>query len=224
MDKHALRDWVIYRCVVGSRAYGLEEAGSDVDRRGIFLPPANLHWSLTGVPPQIEFDETQECYWELQKFLTLALKANPSVLECLYSPCIEMATPLAGELLENRSSFLSKRVYQTYNGYVLSQFRKLHARLRRDGAIKWKQAMHLVRLQLAGIETLRRGAVPVAVSEHRERLLAIRRGEMAWDEINAWRAQLHEQFEAAFAATTLPDEPDEAWANAFLIRARRSRV
>src|ERR1700712_5404375 len=33
---------VIYRCVVGSRAYGLDDAESDTDRRGVYLPPAEL--------------------------------------------------------------------------------------------------------------------------------------------------------------------------------------
>ena len=86
---------VIYRCVIGSQAYGLADDESDIDHRGIFLPPADLHWSLYGVPDQLENDETQEAYWELQKFLVLALKANPNVLECLYTPMVEKATPLA---------------------------------------------------------------------------------------------------------------------------------
>ncbi len=77
---------VIYRCVVGSQAYGLADSHSDVDRRGVYLPAADLHWSLYGVPEQLENDPTQEAYWELQKFLVLALKANPNVLECLYIP------------------------------------------------------------------------------------------------------------------------------------------
>ena len=80
---------VIYRCVIGSRAYGLEDAESDTDRRGIYLPPAELHWSLYGVPEQLENEATQEAYWEIQKFLVLALKANPNVLECLYTPLVE---------------------------------------------------------------------------------------------------------------------------------------
>ena len=54
------------------------------------------------MPEQLENDETQEAYWELQKFLTLALKANPNVLECLYTPLVEHATPLAQELLDMR--------------------------------------------------------------------------------------------------------------------------
>jgi predicted nucleotidyltransferase len=215
---------VIYRCVVGSRAYGLDEPGSDVDRRGIYLPPAERHWSLWGVPEQLEDDETQETYWELQKFLTLALKANPNVLECLYTPLVEEATPLAEELLAMRAAFLSRLVYQTYNGYVLSQFRKLEQDLRTRGELRWKHAMHLIRLLLSGKTILEEGVVPVRVEEHRERLLAVRRGEMAWEEIDAWRLHLHGEFDAAFARTRLPERPDYAAANAFLIRARRSMV
>src|SRR4051794_29128156 len=95
--EHKLFDHVIYRCVIGSRAYGLEHDASDTDLRGVYLPPAALHWSLYGVPEQIDDPQTQETYWEFQKFLVLALKANPNVLECLYTPLVEHATELARE-------------------------------------------------------------------------------------------------------------------------------
>jgi len=224
LDEFDLFDCVIYRCVVGSQAYGLADAGSDVDRRGIYVPPAEMQWSLFGVPEQLENPETEECYWELQKFLTLALKANPNVLECLYTPVVEYATPLARELLDMREAFLSKLVYQTYNGYVLSQFKKLEAHLKNHGEIKWKHAMHLIRLLLSGIVALRDGHVPLDVEPHREQLLAIRHGELPWDEINRWRLSLHREFDQAFEHTKLPDRPDFEKANALLIRARRAQV
>lgn len=225
VEDDALLDCVIYRCLVGSRAYGLNEEGSDVDRRGIYLPPAELHWSLYGVPDQIERDGADETYWEIRKFLTMALKANPNVLECLYTDEIEVCRPPADELVAERHRFLSKMVYQTYNGYVISQFKKLEQDLRTVGEIRWKHAMHLIRLQLAGIGVLSEGRVPVRVdAAHRDRLLAIKRGEVPWEEIEAWRLALHERFDEAFAATKLPDRPDYAWANDFLIRARRSAV
>ena len=69
-------------------------------------------------------------------------------------------------------------VYQTYNGYVMTQFKKLQADLRNQGEVKWKHVMHLIRLLLSGITVLREGFVPVRVDEHREKLLAIKRGEM----------------------------------------------
>jgi uncharacterized protein len=219
-----LYDHVIYRCVVGSQAYGLNEPGSDVDRRGIYVPPAELHWSLHGVPDQLEVHATQETYWEVQKFLSLALKANPNVLECLYSPLVEMTTPPAQELLAMRSIFLSRLVYQTYNGYVMSQFKRLETDLRTRGTIRWKHAMHLIRLLLSGVTVLREGFVPMDVEEHRERLLAVRRGEVPWEEVNAWRLRLHREVDAAFATTGLPERPDYEQANAYLLRVRRSMV
>jgi uncharacterized protein len=97
-----------------------------------------MHWSLYGVPEQLENDATQEVYWELQKFLLLSLKANPNVLECLYSPIVELVTPLGEELLGMRDAFLSQLVFQTYSGYVASQFKKMQADLRNQGRVKWK--------------------------------------------------------------------------------------
>jgi uncharacterized protein len=217
-----LYERVIYRCVVGSRAYGLDNEASDTDRRGIYLPPAELQWSLYGVPEQLECDETQEAYWELQKFLVLALKANPNVLECIYTPLVELATPLADELLAMRSSFLSRLVYQTYNGYVMSQFKKMQSDLRNQGQIKPKHVMHLIRLLISGITVLREGYVPVRVEEHRDQLLAIRQGEMPWDDVNRWRLSLHGDFDRALEETSLPERPDYERANAFLIHARRA--
>jgi hypothetical protein len=222
LDEHGLFDCVIYRCVVGSRAYGLDDEGSDYDRRGIYLPPADRQWSLYGVPEQLENPATEEVYWELQKFVVMALKSNPNVLECLYTPLVETAAPIAVELLAMRDQFLSKLVYQTYNGYVASQFKKLQADLRNKGAVKWKHVMHLLRLLLAGIGTLRDGRVPVHAGEHRERLLSVKRGEVPFEELELWRQELHRQFDAAYERTALPDRPDYAAANALLLRARRS--
>jgi len=215
---------VIFQCIIGSQAYGLADGESDIDRRGFYLPPADLHWSLYGVPEQLECYETQESYWEIQKFLVLALKANPNVLECLYSPLVEKATPLAAELLGMREIFLSRMVYQTYNGYVMSQFKKMQADIRNQGQVKWKHVMHLVRLLISGIHVLREGFVPVRVDDHREQLLAIKKGEIPWEETEKWRLSLHREFDQALEQTTLPERPDYERANAYLVKARRAAV
>ncbi|HEU0053277.1 MAG TPA: nucleotidyltransferase domain-containing protein, partial [Longimicrobium sp.] len=224
LREHDLYEHVVFRCVVGSRAYGLHGEGSDVDVRGVYLPPAELHWSLYGVPEQLESRETEEVYWELQKFVVLALKANPNILECLYTPLVERVEPVAEELLRERGRCLSKMVYQTYNGYVMSQFKRLEADFRASGAPKWKHAMHLVRLLISGITALREGHVPVRVEAHRDALLAIKAGDTPWEEVNAWRLALHRDFDDAYATSSLPERPDYAWANDYLVRARRSRV
>jgi predicted nucleotidyltransferase len=211
---------IIYRCVVGSRAYGLEHAESDTDRRGIYLAGAELQWSLFGAPEQFEDNGTQSCYWELQKFLIMALKGNPNILECLYSPMVEKVTSLGEELLTIREAFLSQMIFQTFNGYAMSQFKKIEQDIRNSGQIKWKHAMHLLRLLLTGAATLRERRVPVRVEANRERLLAVKRGELVWDEVDTWRRELHRDFERALAETTLPERADYEAANRFLIKAR----
>ena len=223
-ERHELFDHVIFQCIIGSQAYGLTDSESDVDRRGFYLPPAQLHWSLYGVPEQLECHETQEAYWEIQKFIVLALKANPNVLECLYSPIVEKATPLAKELIAMREIFLSRLIYQTFNGYVMSQFKRMQADIRNQGRVKWKHVMHLIRLLISGTEGLKNGFIPVQVTEHRDELLRIKRGEMEWEETERWRLSLHKEFEDAFENTSLPERPDYEKANAFLVRARKSVV
>lgn len=219
-----LEEFVIFRCVTGSRAYGLETDESDTDVRGVFIAPAEMHWSLFGAPEQFEDSAAQSCYWELQKFLTMALKANPNILECLYSPLVEKVTPLGEGLLALRERFLSQMIFQTFNGYAMSQFKKIEQDRRNHGDVRWKHAMHLLRLLITGAAALREGRVLVRVGAHRERLLAVKRGEIAWPDVDAWRKELHSDFEAALASTSLPERPDYEAANRFLIHARQSMV
>jgi predicted nucleotidyltransferase len=223
-DDKRYEQYIIFRCVVGSRAYGLAGEQSDTDRRGIYLPPASPHWSLEGVPDRLTDPASQDCYWELKPFLLLALQAAPNVLECLYTPLVEFATPLARELLDMRSAFLSKLAYRSYKGYFASQVKKLGQDLRTRGQPKWKAAMHLVRYLLSGIAVLRERVVPVHVGEHRDRLLAVREGRLTWKEYHAWRSRLMEEFEASLAGSCLPELPDYGRVEDFLLKARRSMV
>ena len=65
-----------------------------------------------------------------------------------------------------------------------------------------------MRLLLTGAATLREARVPVRVEQHRDRLLAVKRGEIPWPELDGWRQKLHRDFEQALAATKLPERPD----------------
>jgi predicted nucleotidyltransferase len=216
-----LEQWVAYECVIGSQAYGLADDDSDVDVRGTFVAPPDLLWSLKGAPEYLERGATEAAYWELARFCVLALKANPNALECLHTPLVLRVSAVGEELLELRTAFLSRLVHQTYNGYVLSQFKKLERDLRTRGEPRWKHAMHLIRLLLAGISTLRQGTVAVDVGEHRERLLAVKRGDVSWDEVEAWRLSLHVEFDAALAGSPLPELPDFERVDRFVIDVRR---
>lgn len=221
-----LSQYIIYRCLVGSKAYGLSNENSDDDVRGIFLPPARLHWSLYELPQQLETldDGQDEVFWELEKFLRLALKANPNVLETLWTPIVLEADETAEELRSIRRAFLSKHLYKTYSGYVLSQFRRMANSTKNKGTYKPKHAMHLIRLLHSGINALATGEIMIDVSQLREELLNIREGALSFEEVREMALGLDKDFQCAFDETTLPEQPDFATVDAFLIKARKRMV
>ena len=221
-----LRQFVILRVAVGSQAFGLATDASDEDRRGVFLPPAELSWSLFKPPEQVEYssDGIEEVDWELEKFLRLALQANPNILETLWSPLVLHVTELGQELRALRAAFLSRHLYKTYSGYVLSQFRLMRRHFEKTGKYKAKHAMHLIRLLYSGIHALRTGEILVDVGEHRDELLGINGGSLSFEEVRTRALELDQVFQQAFTATSLPERPDYERVNRFLIHARRRMV
>jgi len=221
-----LRQFVILRVAVGSRAFGLATDASDEDRRGVILPPAELTWSLFKPPEQVEYaaEDIEEVDWELEKFLRLALQANPNILETLWSPLVLHVTDLGQELRGLRTCFLSRHLYKTYSGYVLSQFRLMKKNHDRKGTYKAKHAMHLIRLLYSGIHALRSGEILVDVGEYRDELLRIKSGVLSFEEVRTRALELDQVFQQAFTATSLPERPDYERVNRFLIHARRRMV
>ncbi len=228
-----LLKYKIYECLVGSQAYGLDNTSSDQDIRGIYLPPARLHWSIFGVPEQLEIPQSSQLregekvdrvYWELEKFIRLALKANPNILEVLFSPIRLYVSPLAEELLEHRTIFLSKNIFKTYGGYVLSQFKRMEQDIRNRGTIRYKHACHCLRLLIAGHHALRTGEILVNVGEHRNLLLQVKHGELQFSDIQQIVKAWESKFNEAFEQTALPDYPDFDKANEILLNARKAMV
>jgi predicted nucleotidyltransferase len=221
-----LRRWVVYRVAVGSRAFGLATETSDEDRRGIYLPPAEMTWSLTRPPEQIEYasEGVEEVDWEIEKFIRLALQANPNLLETLWSPLVLFMDETGEQLRAMRQAFLSRHLYKTYSGYVLSQFRLLERHYRNKGQYRAKHAMHLLRLLYSGIHALKTGDILVDVGAHRAELLHVKSGALTLLEVRQRALELDRQFQEAFRQTRLPERPDYARANRFLIEARRRRV
>lgn len=213
---------VIYSCVVGSRAYGLDGPDSDTDRRGVFLAPADAFWRLDPPPTHRDGPRPEELHWELARCLQLGLAANPTVLEVLWSPLVETLTPVGGLLLDRRSALLSRRVFATYGRYARAQMGKLAATRERGEPVKWKQAMHMLRLLRAGAHVLRTGEVLVDVTPWRPSLLAVRSGEVPWADVVAEADALHADLTRALAETPLPAEPDRATVEEFLIDVRRA--
>lgn len=215
---------VLMSAIVGSRAHGLNTDESDHDRRGFFVAGSAIQFSLDGPPQQIVHDGDQLCYWETGKFLHLALKANPTVLEALYSPAVEFISPIIADdllRLRDRGAFLSRLVHQTFMGYADSQFQKMTRARERGLSFKWQHAMHLIRLLHAGIQLVRERNLDVMVpADRREELLAIKSGRVKWRDVCARRDELVAHFNSAAANSQLPERPDVASANALLMSLR----
>ncbi|WP_328791062.1 MULTISPECIES: nucleotidyltransferase domain-containing protein [unclassified Streptomyces] len=221
-DLTLVRDHTVYRCVMGSRAFGLATEASDTDLRGVYLAPTPLFWRFEKPPTHVEGPRDEEFSWELERFCELALRANPNILECLHSPLVHEVTPVGEELLSLRGAFLSRRAHTSFSRYAASQRGKLLADVRVHGAPRWKHAMHLLRLLLSCRDLLRTGRLTIDAGPHRDRLLAVRRGELTWEEVDAWMARLQEETERALDSTVLPAEPDHARVQDFLVRTRRA--
>ena len=223
VNGHALVEaYTIYSCVIGSRAQGLATADSDTDRRGVYAVPAPLFWRLDKPPTHVEGPGPEQFFWELERLCVLALQANPTVYECLWSPVVEFAAPAGEGLLGIRRAFLSRRVGETFGNYARDQLGRVSGHLERTGEVRWKQAMHMIRLLLTGIRTLETGDVAVDVGPDRDRLLAVKRGEVSWDEVRTWAARLGERL--ATTRTAIPVEPDRATVDDFLVTVRRESL
>ncbi|WP_433113372.1 nucleotidyltransferase domain-containing protein [Micromonospora sp. CA-246542] len=210
--------------VVGSRAYGLHGPGSDRDRRGVYVAPTRAFWHLDKPPTHLDGPAAEQFSWEFERFCVLALQGNPTVLEVLWSPLVERITDDGKRLLAVRQAFLSRRVAETYGNYARDQLNRVAARRERTGETNHKQAMHMIRLLVAGVHVLRTGEVLVDVRHLRDRLLAVRRGEVPWEEIDAWAADLFRELGEAAASTALPDQPDRVEVDRLLTAVREGNL
>ena len=116
-------DMLLFDTVAGSRAYGTDLAGSDEDRKGVFVAPAQYLLGLDDVE-QIADERGDEVYYEVGRFVEMLLKNNPNALELLAMPedCVRFRHPLYQIL--RPELFLSKLCALTYGEYAMGQIRK----------------------------------------------------------------------------------------------------
>jgi len=117
----------IFLCVHGSNAYGASTPESDIDLRGIAIPPKEYFLGFNQKFEQAQFKNCDITIFGISKFFQLAAAGNPNVLELLYvneEEIIKM-TPIAAKLIENRHLFLSKKIRYSMEGYAHAQLKRL---------------------------------------------------------------------------------------------------
>lgn len=119
---------LIYKVVAGSQAYGLDTPESDLDVRGVCIPPRRY---LLGLSPFEQWEHQEEAgdvvIYALAKFVRLALACNPNVIELLHTDPrhVLFVNDYGRRLLEHRHLFLSKRAGQSFTEYAISQLRRI---------------------------------------------------------------------------------------------------
>lgn len=231
----------ILRAVVGSTVHGLSNPGTDDrDEMGVCVEPPEYvtglqpfeHWVFRTQPEGVpsgpgDLDMT---IYGLRKYCRLALKGSPTVLLLLFvdGEHVVERLPLGEELQALAPAFVSARTGRAFLGYVDAQRRGLvgerHAtrtrELSSEHGYDTKYAMHALRIAHQGLELLSTGRITLPIAEpERSRLMEVRRGEVPLREV---LDRLHHQsarLENTLLAPDLPEEPDRAAADRFLVDA-----
>ncbi len=121
----ALLPGVVLEAVVGSRAWGLAHEGSDTDRRGVFALPFPWTTGLAEPPRDLVSTDGSASYWEVEKAIRQALRADPNTLELLFVRTAEARDEIGAWILEARAAFVSSAIYGSFGRYALSQLKRL---------------------------------------------------------------------------------------------------
>lgn len=97
----------ILKVIVGSQAHGLAKPESDFDYRGVFVVPTQEILKLGGHVEHTSWIEGKDddTSWEIGKFLMMATKSNPTVLETFLAPRADMQTMMP-------DAFFNKKFYE----------------------------------------------------------------------------------------------------------------
>lgn len=202
---------VILKARVGSHLYGLNTEHSDEDFLGVFIRPTKEVLSFFHNEETYVTKEPDCTYHELKKFMYLAAKGNPTVLELLFVPKYELLTIEGEALVNNRNYFLSSHVRDSFGGYAYQQAVKLQKR-EAEGYVGFgpelknryaKHARHCFRLLRQGKELLETGTLNPKL-DNPEEYFAI--GELPSGELVAKFTEEYATFKEA--KSVLPDEPN----------------
>lgn len=143
MNLEWLKSNIVYLTLHGSRAYGLATEQSDVDVKGICIPPVDVDNDLFQKFEQVENSpfvedwfshfknpknpKLESTVYSLKKFFVLAANVNPNIIELLWtdeSDRYMFDDPMV-KLFQNRDLFLSSKAKFTFSGYAFAQAAKI---------------------------------------------------------------------------------------------------
>jgi len=220
---------IIYKFLSGSHMHGTATPKSDRDIRGIWLPTIEECLKFKQ-PEEIRElpNEDDVVIPPIQKFFMLALKGNPNIIDWLFAPeesILEM-TEEGERIRDSRELFIGKHVGERIRQYAKAEFRGMYDVTGKTGAKRKaelkhygyspKMAMNAIRILQEGTELMETGHITLPV-DNASILLKIKHGEFATYQIENGYNEAVKQFDKAFKASKLPDNPDYEGAEKLMI-------
>ena len=122
-----LRDRTIYLVKHGSQAYGTSIPTSDLDIKGVAIPPAPYFLGSLHRFEQAESKDPDAVVFDIRKFVALTTDCNPNIIEILFvdDADVLIASRWSDMLREHRQMFLSKRAQYSFSGYAMAQLKRI---------------------------------------------------------------------------------------------------
>lgn len=117
------RGLLLFEYVRGSKLYHTDNPDSDTDTGGVFISPPDFDFKLA----EEVADERNDCkWWELGKFMRMAMTSNPAVLEAFFIPdeLVLYEHPLFKEIRKHGKEFVTKACFKPFGSYAVEQIAK----------------------------------------------------------------------------------------------------
>ena len=137
---------LLYLAISGSYGHGTNTEGSDIDIVGIYAGPVTSVLADLPSKSSIVTTSPDAQIHEVGKFISLAIKGNPSLLEMLWSP-VYYCDPEFAMFRECREMFITQQMFNQYLGYCFAQVKHYRNKTHRWDyeQRKHKWVYHLVR-------------------------------------------------------------------------------
>lgn len=225
--------------VVGSDAHGTKlhprDGGSDdTDYIAIFMPSAD---NILGSNPFHHYtynvDGLDVVVYSFPKLMSMLKSANPNVLGLLFYENPDHM-PLLGPVMTNltalRDMFLSKQLYDRFEGYSRSQIKgmekaefKGYMGAKRKEVVEkvgydTKAAAHALRVLWMGIEIFTYRSMQInRTGIDAGTLKDIKRGVHTLETVMSWIDSARSELQLSYKNTSLPDNPDWEGQERFLV-------
>jgi hypothetical protein len=234
----------ILEVVVGSTVHGtsVDDGLEDLDLMAIRLESKAQFvgfcvedtWTKRTKPDGVRSEAGDVDYvaYGLRKYLSLALRGNPTILLALFVPDdqVRHISPPGAALRALAPAIVSKQVFAPFRGYMKQQHERLMAirgqrNVTRPELIErygydTKYAGHIIRLGLQGEEILASGRISLPMpAADRQLVVDVRTGKYTLNQVSDMIVDVERRLEVAKDASTLPEQPNRAKVEAWMVEA-----